>query len=104
MSPSRHSDTPTLRMVSTVRRRLRQEFLRISGKCRNIVHPYSCSNCEAHTNDTRVRGPKLQFSNLLADPPDSSMKRSWFAPGRLGRSVFDQTQGRRDTEKKTRIT
>src|SRR5579864_8757635 len=37
MSPSRQSDTPMLRVVRTVRRRLRHEFLKMSGKCRPTV-------------------------------------------------------------------
>src|SRR5690349_6521328 len=39
-TPSRHSETPMLRVVSIVRRRLRQQFFRISGKCRSTGHPF----------------------------------------------------------------
>jgi hypothetical protein len=32
MTPRRHMETPMLAIVRTVRRRLRQEFLRMSGR------------------------------------------------------------------------
>src|ERR1700691_5259229 len=35
-TPSRHMDTPMLAMVRLVRRRLRQQFLTINGRYRNI--------------------------------------------------------------------
>jgi hypothetical protein len=36
MTPSRHMEIPMLAMVSTVRRRLRQQFFRIKGRYRNM--------------------------------------------------------------------
>src|SRR2546425_12016901 len=48
--PRRQSDTPTLKMVSSVRRRLRQLFFSINGRCRNTASPSSYPYAGRHKN------------------------------------------------------
>src|ERR1700728_270304 len=54
-TPSRHMDTPMLAMVRLVRRRLRQQFLTISGRYRNI-RVLSILSYEGHGRQLYVRG------------------------------------------------